>query len=320
MSNKVAQEPTISEDFYAVMARNAAKYRGKTVVIKFGGELVAKDNVLRNLMTQAITLKNFGARVVLVHGGGTQIDEELTKAGIEPKKVDGVRDTDVPTLEVTHRCLNELNRRIVNMFHEEAQRLGANVAAIGLGGNDNLMITAKPKWDDRPETRTGTIAHLDQAKLSLLADQNSVPILHPICAALDGGCMNVNADDVAAEIAVALKANRLILCSNIPGVLDKDKNKIPEISTEQVANLIADETITGGMIPKIMAAAKVAAQEGVGGVVILDGADPKALVDELMTDVGAGTLIRKPQAQGRAYVPLVPNVAGAWSASGMYPG
>lgn len=283
---------TISDNFYTVVAQNAARYRGETVVIKFGGELVEKEHVLRNLLKQAITLKNFGARVVLIHGGGKQIDSELEKAGIEPKKIDGRRDTDFPTLDVTHRCLNELNRQIVNYFHEEGSRLGANVAAVGLGGNDNRLITAVP-FKDGSDTRTGRIESVDTVKLAHLADQNTVPILHPICAGKDGACFNVNADDVAAAIAVALNAKRLILCSNIPGVLDKNKNKISEITTDRVAGLIADETIKGGMIPKINAAAEVADNPNVGGVVILDGANPKAIADELLTENGAGTLIRK---------------------------
>lgn len=287
-------ELTISPDFYSAVAQNAAKYRDKTVVIKFGGELVEQEAVMRNLMKQAITLKNFGARVILVHGGGKQIDAELEKEGITPRKIDGRRDTDFPTLEVTHRCLNELNRQIVNFFHDEAARLGANVAAVGLGGNDNRLIVAVP-FKEGSDTRTGRISFVDEAKLAHLADQNTVPILHPICMGRDGACFNVNADDVAAAIAVALKAERLILCSNIPGVLDKQKNKIPDIATDQIQGLIDDGTVSGGMIPKIEAAAAVANHPDVGGVVILDGANPKAIETELLTNDGAGTLIRSPQ-------------------------
>ncbi len=295
---------TISPDFYAVVAKNAAKYRDKTIVIKFGGELVEQEPVMRNLMKQAITLKNLGARVVLVHGGGKQIDAELEKEGIEPKWFGAKerRDTDLPTLEVTHRCLNELNRRIVNYFHEEASRLGANVAAVGLGGNDNRLLTAVPYYDGS-DTRTGRVSYVDVAKLSHLADQNSVPIFHPICAGNDGVCFNVNADDVAAEIAVALRADRLILCSNIPGVLDKNKNKITELRTDRIASLIADGTITGGMKTKVKAAASVANNPNIGGVVILDGADPKAIEIELLTDTGAGTLVLKPEEHVRTAMP-----------------
>lgn len=284
---------TISPEFYQVVAKNAAKYREQTIIIKFGGELVEKEDVMRNLMRQAITLKNLGARVLLVHGGGKQIDNELTAAGIEPRKIDGRRDTDMPTLDITHRCLNELNRQIVNYFHEEASRLGANVAAVGLGGNDNRLITAVPYWDS-VDTRTGKVAHVDRVKLSHLADQNSVPIIHPICAGKDGLCYNVNADDVAAAIAIELGAMRLILCSNVKGVLDKKKQQIMELTTDRIQSLVDDGTITDGMIPKVNAAADVARNPNVGGVVILDGANPKAIETELLTDEGAGTLICKP--------------------------
>lgn len=282
-----AAPPTISPDFYTVAARYAAKYRDKTVVIKFGGELVAQDDVIRNLMVQAITLKNFGARVVLVHGGGTQIDEELKRAGIEPKKTQGVRDTDMATLEVTHRCLNELNRRIVNLFHEEAFKLGADVNAIGLGGNDLKLITAKPRFE---ESRTGTLTDVDSAKLSYFTAANSIPVIHPISMGQDGTCMNVNADEVAAGIAIALGAQRLILCSNVKAVLDKDKNRISHIYTDNWKHWIEDGTVNGGMIPKVEAAIEVASHPAVGGVVILDGADKQAIEKELLTDEGAGTL------------------------------
>lgn len=295
---------TISPDFHSVTAKNVAKYRDKTVVIKFGGELVEQENVLRNLVRQAITLTNFGARVVLVHGGGKQIDSELEKEGIVPKKIDGRRDTDLPTLEVTHRCLNDLNRKIVNMFHEEAARLGADVTALGLGGNDMRLITAEP-FKAGSDTRTGRIVSVNGEEIARLAGKNNVVIFHPICAGNDGLCLNVNADDVAAGIAESMKADRLILCSNIPGVLDKDKKKISEISTDQVQALIDDETITGGMIPKVQAAQKVAASPGVGGVVILDGANANAIETELMTEAGAGTLIRRPDAESRKPQPLL---------------
>ncbi len=293
-----AAPPTISPDFYTVAARYAAKYRDKTIVIKFGGELVAQDDVIRNLMVQAITLKNFGARVVLVHGGGTQIDEELKRAGIEPlkDKVTDARITDLATLEVTHRCLNELNRRIVNLFHEEAAKLGADVNAIGLGGNDSRLITAKPRFEN---SRTGTLTDVDSAKLSYFTAANSIPIIHPISMGQDGICMNVNADEVAAGIAISLGAQRLILCTNVDAVLDKSKKRISHIYTDNWRHWIDDGTIYGGMKLKVEAAMDVASNPAVGGVVILNGADKQAIEKELLTDEGAGTLFLR-RAAGQA--------------------
>lgn len=286
----VNDELRVSPNFYAAASRYAAKYRDKTIVIKFGGELVAQDSVIRNLMVQAINLKNFGANVVLVHGGGRQIDDELKAMNLPKKERDNVRDTDLPTLEVTHRCLNELNRTIVNYFHEEAAKLGADISAIGLGGNDNRLIMAKERFEG---SRTGVVNFVDREKLQKLTDQKSVPIIHPISMGYDGKCMNVNADEVAAAIAISLSAHRLILCSNKPGVLDKNEQRIPELYVDEIEELIANGTIFKGMVPKARAAAETAKDPAVGGVVILDGADTQSIEDELLTDAGAGTLIRR---------------------------
>lgn len=284
--------------FSGVLAESALKYvqayKGKTVVIKFGGELVAQDSVIRNLIRQAVHLKALGAKVLLVHGGGTQITDELTKAGIESKIIGGFRFTTQEALDITHRCLNELNRKIVNILHEEGSRLGVDVAAFGLGGVDGKLIIADTLYDEQDRfagSRTGDIEEVDGERLMLLCKGNGVPILHPICSAYDGGCMNVNADDVAAAIATAVDAHRLILCSNIPGVMDKQKNVISKIYTDEIDALIADETVTGGMIPKVRAAAETASDPHVGGVVILDGQNPTAIEKELFTDEGSGTLI-----------------------------
>lgn len=284
--------------FAGVMAESSLKYvqayKGKTVVIKFGGELVAQDPVIRNLIRQAVYLKALGAKVVLVHGGGAQITEELGKAGIESRIIGGFRYTTQEALDITHRCLNELNRRIVNIFHEEAARLGLDSAAYGLGGVDGKLIIADTLYDAEDRfagSRTGDIEEVDGERLMLLCKGNGVPILHPVCSAYDGGCMNVNADDVAAAIATAIDAHRLILCSNIPGVLDKGRVLISKIYTDEIDALIADETVTGGMIPKLRAAAETASDPHVGGVVILDGANPTAIEKELFTDEGSGTLI-----------------------------
>lgn len=289
---------SVGPEFYAAAARYAARYRDKVVVIKFGGELAAQDDVLRNLMVQAINLKNFGARVVIVHGGGVQIDDAMTAAGIEPKdKIEGVRPTDMADLEIAHKALNELNRQIVNVLHEEAGKLGANVSGIGLGANDGKLITAKP-YEKINAERTGQVAAVKKQMLFDLSDGSRIPVIHSICIGEDGVCMNVNADDVAATIAYHMQAQRLIMCSNTKGVLDKDKELIPSLYTDELAGLIADGTINGGMINKVRVLANFANLPGVGGVVVLDGSDTQAIEVELLTDEGAGTLI-----QARPYEP-----------------
>ena len=291
MTSTSTPTPALAADFLQEAAHFAHRYAGKAIVIKFGGELLTQENVMRNLVRQAIALRNFGAKVVLVHGGGVQINDKLKEAGIEPKYDDatGVRDTDLATLEITHSCLSELNRRIVNCFTEEAIRNDEVVSAVGLGGNDGHMITATAKF---PGSRTGTIARVNSEKLDAYAS-NDVLIFHPICMGTDGKGMNVNADEVAAELAISMKADRLILCSNVSGVWDKDKKRISLLQTDEIQTLIADGTIKNGMIPKIKSAALVADHPDVGGVVILDGADPHAIESELFSRKGAGTLIQK---------------------------
>lgn len=286
---------SISPDFYAVAAKYAARYRDKVIVIKFGGELAAQDDVLGNLMIQAINLNNFGARVVLVHGGGDQIEAAMKEAGIELKpKIGGVRPTDMQDLDIAHRALNELNRQIVNRMHLEAAKLGANVSAIGLGGNDGKLIVAKPHQGIQAE-RTGRVdaTGVDAEALFVMTEGDKIPIIHSICIGEDGICMNVNADDVAAVIAHSLKASRLIMCSNTKGVLDKNNERIPVLYTDEIDGLIEDGTIGSGMINKAKAMRTFANLPYVGGVVVLDGANKQAIEEELYTEAGAGTLIQR---------------------------
>ncbi len=286
MSGPIPDFPT---DFNSAMAvRYVEQYRRQGIVIKTGGEGLQED-VLRNKAVQTIKLKKLGARVAIIHGGGPQIDEALEAAGIVPQKIDGVRVTDAATLEITHRCLNDINRKFVNIFNEEAAKMGGDISAIGLGGNDGKLITAESIMAG---SFTGKVIDVDGYKLAQMTIGDDVPIIHPICIGKDGVARNVNADEVAAAVAMSLNAQRLILCSNIPGVLDKNKNKIPELFVEDVEDLIANGTITGGMIPKVRSAAEVA-KRGVGGVVILDWADPTAIEREIFTDLGAGTLIKR---------------------------
>lgn len=274
------------------MSANVARHSGKTQVIKIGGEVVEDDGSIRNLVRQTIALTNFGAHVIVVHGGGVQITKALEAAGVKAEFVDGIRNTSEEAVGITRDCLAELNGKIVRIFAEEAQNMGSSaIRADGYGGYEGGIVEAGPVFEG---TRTGTVSAVDSAKIrARFASGRSVQFVYPVCLGADGGFMNVNADDVAAAVAIATDADRLIICSNIPGVMDKEKNVISKIETSGIAGLIEDGTASGGMIPKLKSASDVVTKSRVGGVVILNGKDPTAIERELFTEEGGGTLIVK---------------------------
>lgn len=280
----------MANNFFEVMSLNVARHAGRTQVIKIGGEVVEDDASIRNLVRQTIALANFGANVIVVHGGGVQITKALEQAGIKAEFVNGIRNTSEEAVGVTQMCLAELNDKIVRIFDEEVKALDAEVSARGFGGYQDGIIEAKPVFEG---TRTGTVSAIDAAKLHDRFVGPTVQFIYPVCRGEDGGYMNVNADDVAAAVAIAMDADRLIICSNIPGVMDKDKKVISKIETGQIAALVEDGTVSGGMIPKLKSASDVILNSRVGGVVILNGKDSSAIERELFTEEGGGTLIVK---------------------------
>lgn len=293
MVNKVTEWkeiPAVSEEFEVSAEVKEARADGKIEVIKIGGEVVEDDQSIRHLVRQVLDLADAGARVVVAHGGGVQITKALEAAGVESKFVNGLRDTSEAAVGITQQCLQSLNDKILRIYAEEAAAKGIDVPARGLGGFEEGIITAVPVFEN---TRTGDIDHVDAGKLRKAMEQTPVLFVYPICQGEDGGYMNVNADTVAADLAIALDADRLIICSNIPGVMDKEKNVISEIRTGDIDALIEDGTVSGGMIPKLQSAAEVVTNSRVGGVVILNGKDPSAIERELFTKEGGGTLIIK---------------------------
>lgn len=280
----------MSGNIFHDMAINVARHTGKIQVIKIGGEVVEDDDAIRHQVRQSIDLTNFGAKIIIIHGGGVQITQALEKAGIEAKFVNGLRHTSAEAVEITKQCLETLNKKIIRIFEEEAREVGRPVCVQGFGGFEDGIIEAEPIFEG---TRTGKVTFVDIEDLNSRFESPCVSFIYPICQGPDGGYMNVNADDVAAAVAIALNADRLIICSNIPGVMDKDKKVISKIHTDEIAGLIEDGTVSGGMIPKLESAAKVVTSSGVGGVVILNGKDPSAIERELFTEEGGGTLIVK---------------------------
>jgi len=274
------------------------RYDDATIVVKYGGHAMGDEQMARDFAKDMILLEQSGVNPVVVHGGGPQIGAMLARLNIKSEFAAGLRVTDKATMDVVEMVLAGLiNKQIVGFINNEGGR------AIGLCGKDGNMVTAKKVTrtvvDDTTKQEheidlgfVGEPDHVDSRVLEALLGRELIPVLAPVCNGNDGQTYNVNADTFAGAIAGKLKAKRLLLLTDVPGVLDKNKNLIPELTVSQIHNLIADGTITGGMIPKVETCI-YALDQGVEAVVILDGKVPHAVLLELLTDHGAGTLIRR---------------------------
>jgi len=274
------------------------RYDEATIVVKYGGHAMGDEQMARDFARDMILLEQSGVNPVVVHGGGPQIGAMLARLNIKSEFAAGLRVTDKATMDVVEMVLAGLiNKQIVGFINNEGGR------AIGLCGKDGNMVTAskvtRTVVDDSTKLETevdlgfvGEPASVDSRVLDALLGRELIPVLAPVCNGVDGQTYNVNADTFAGAIAGALKAKRLLLLTDVPGVLDKNKNLIPELNVAQIHALIADGTITGGMIPKVETCI-YALEQGVEGVVILDGKVPHAVLLELLTDHGAGTLITR---------------------------
>lgn len=261
------------------------RYAGQTIVVKFGGHAMGDPELTRQFARDIVLLRQFGLRPVVVHGGGPQIGSMLARLNIETKFVDGLRVSDLETVEVAEMVLSGLiNKSIVQAINQ------AGGQGVGLSGKDAAIITAKPVREDLGFT--GEPMHVNTALIETVtsADEAFIPVISPISGGDDGGSYNINADTAAGVIAGALGAARLMLLTDIEGVMDKDKNLLTNLSVSDAARLIEDGTAQGGMIPKLGTAIS-AIEDGVEAVVILDGRRAHGLLVELFTDHGAGTLI-----------------------------
>ena len=274
------------------------RYDDATIVVKYGGHAMGDEQMARDFARDMILLEQSGVNPVVVHGGGPQIGAMLARLNIKSEFAAGLRVTDKATMDVVEMVLAGLiNKQIVGFINNEGGR------AIGLCGKDGNLVTAsklvRTVIDDETKREheidlgfVGEPAKVDSRVLEALLGRELIPVLAPVCNGDDGQTYNVNADTFAGAIAGALKAKRLLLLTDVPGVLDKNKNLIPELTIAQIHDLIADGTITGGMIPKVETCI-YALEQGVEGVVILDGKVPHAVLLELLTDHGAGTLITR---------------------------
>jgi acetylglutamate kinase len=274
------------------------RFHGKTIVIKLGGHAMVDQEILEMAIRDAVLLQYVGMKVVIVHGGGPEITEKMQAMGKEPKFVGGLRITDRETLEIAQMVLvGKINDGIVSLIARGGAR------GVGLSGNDgNLMIARKmdpQKVKEGNRVRkvdlgfVGEIETVDPAVLHTLLDKGYIPVIAPIAIDREGTSLNINADTAAGEIAIALRAFKLINLTDVDGVMDAERTQIyRRLTTAELERLIGDGTVSGGMIPKI-AASLNAVKNGVEQAHILNGNRGHNLLLELFTDAGVGTMISR---------------------------
>ena len=270
------------------------RFHGKTIVIKYGGNAMVEENLKQGFARDVVLLKLVGMNPVIIHGGGPQIDQMLKRVGKQGEFIQGMRVTDAETMDVVEMVLGgSVNKDIVNLINRQGGK------AVGLTGKDGAFIRAKKMLvKDREKIgewinigQVGEIESVDPSLIALLDSQDFIPVIAPIGVGENGESYNINADLVAVKLAEILRAEKLILLTNTSGVLDKDGQLLTGLSAQRVDELFADGTISGGMLPKIGSALE-AVKKGVKSCHIIDGRVEHALLLEILTDQGVGTLIR----------------------------
>jgi acetylglutamate kinase len=273
------------------------RYAGQTFVVKYGGHAMGDPELARDFAEDIVLLKAVGIRPVVVHGGGPQIGAMLKRLGHESRFVDGLRVTDAATAEVAEMVLGAINKELVRWINE------AGGKAVGLSGKDAGLVRAEKvtRTARDPDSAieqvvdlgfVGEPAHIDRHVLDVLGAADFIPVVAPIGVGDDGHTYNINADTCAGAVAAALNAARLFLLTDVPGVLSKEGALLTDLTPAEIADLVADGTISGGMIPKLETCVG-AVEGGVDAAVILDGRIPHAMLLEIFTRRGAGTLIRR---------------------------
>ena len=274
------------------------RYAGATVVVKYGGHAMGEEHLAEEFGRDIALLKQVGINPVVVHGGGPQINAMLKRLAIQSTFIDGLRVTDAAMVEVVEMVLaGTVNKYVSGLITK------AGALAVGICGKDGNLIQARKlhRTKKDPDSHieqvldlgfVGEPAHIDVRVIHALTGGGLVPVIAPVGVGTDGQTYNINADTVAAAVAGALNATRLLMLTDVAGVLDKDKNLMQELTLQDVEARIADGTITGGMIPKVENCVD-AVKQGVKGAVILDGRVPHACLLELFTEAGPGTIIRR---------------------------
>lgn len=262
------------------------RYYGKIVVVKYGGNAMINEDLKQQVMEDIVLLRLVGVKVVLVHGGGPEISDLMKRLGKQAEFVDGLRVTDRETVDIVQMVLaGKINKTLVNLLEKKGG------TAVGISGMDGRLIEAKMK--DPRLGYVGDITHINIAPVLDLLEKGYIPVISTIGCDKDGNAYNINGDTAAAHIAGALGAERLLLMTDIAGILrDKDdpSTLIPEVKSSEAQKLFEDGTISGGMIPKVECCLE-AIRKGVKNVIIMDGRVPHSILMELLTDEGAGTMV-----------------------------
>jgi acetylglutamate kinase len=271
------------------------RFHGKTIVVKYGGNAMSDNLLKESFARDVVLLKVVGMNPVIVHGGGPQIDELLKRVGKKGEFIQGMRVTDAETMDVVEMVLGgQVNKEIVNLINRHGGR------AVGLTGKDGgfirarkLMVRGSADSEQLVDIgQVGEVESIDPAIVNLLHTQDFIPVIAPVGVGKNGESYNINADLVAGKVAEILKAEKLIVLTNTPGVLDKSGNLLTGLTARKVDELFADGTISGGMLPKIGSALD-AVKNGVNSCHIIDGRVEHALLLEILTNEGVGTLIRR---------------------------
>jgi acetylglutamate kinase len=273
------------------------RYAGRTFVVKYGGHAMGDPDLAHDFAEDVVLLKAVGINPVVVHGGGPQIGNMLKKLGVESHFIDGLRVTDKETAEVAEMVLSgSINKELVGWIAK------AGGKAMGISGKDGGLVTAVKvqRTTKDPDSNieqvvdlgfVGEPRHVDTTIINTISAAGMIPVIAPIARGADGETYNINADTMAGAIAAALGASRLFMLTDVPGVLDKDKNLLTDLTPASIARLQQDGTISGGMIPKLETCIH-AVEAGCEAAVVLDGRVPHAMLLEIFTSQGAGTLIR----------------------------
>lgn len=270
------------------------RFHGKTIVVKYGGNAMTDEHLKNCFARDVVLLELIGFNIVVVHGGGPQIENLLTRVGKKGEFIQGMRVTDAETMEVVEMVLGgQVNKDVVNLINQHGGK------AVGLTGKDGNCIRARKLMLENKDNpgdlidvgQVGEITQIDPSLIDHLDKGAFIPVIAPIGVGAEGETYNINADVVAGKIAEVLKAEKLVLLTNTPGVLDKAGNLLTGITPKEIDQMVEDGTLSGGMLPKIGSALD-AARSGVKSVHIIDGRVEHALLLEILTDEGVGTLIK----------------------------
>jgi acetylglutamate kinase len=292
MNSKI--QPQIKASILAEALPYIKRFHGRTIVVKYGGNAMTDERLKQCFARDVVLLKLVGMNPVVVHGGGPQIDDLLKRVGKQGQFIQGMRVTDAETMQVVEMVLGgQVNKDIVNLINQHGGK------AVGLTGKDGnfirarkLLMESKDKPGDMLDIgQVGDIVAIDPSLIALLDTGAFIPVIAPIGVGAEGETYNINADVVAGKIAEILKAEKLVLLTNTPGVLDEQGKLLTGITPKEIDDMVAAGTLSGGMLPKIGSALD-AARSGVKSVHIIDGRVEHALLLEILTDEGVGTLIK----------------------------